>query len=299
MTQDSIVLSGLTKRFGKLTAVDSLSFSVKPGEVLGFLGPNGAGKTTAMRMLVGLLTPTEGSATVLGFDVRKRDKQMLADIGYLPGAFELYENLTGIEFLHFLAKMRKKDCSENISKLAAKLNVDLHRHIHDLSKGNRQKLGVISAFMHEPKVLILDEPTSGLDPIVQREFEGILREATGRGAAVLLSSHVLSEVEHLSNRIAIINHGKLVVLDDISTLKTKALRRVEFSFENDFDENAFRNLTGVSKVTKTGKRVLCEVTGSETELLKLAANLGASSVRTEEINLEEIFVGLIDDGDCK
>ena len=146
VAHEAIRLEELTKVFGKTKAVDALSLNVAPGEVLGFLGPNGAGKTTTMRMLTGLIKPTSGMAMLAGFDVSKRSAKMLAKVGYLPGSLSLYQNLTGNEFLHFLAKMRKVDCKEQIHSLAEKLQVDLHKHIHDLSKGNRQKVGVISAF---------------------------------------------------------------------------------------------------------------------------------------------------------
>ena len=296
---NAIELLGLTKKFGSLTAVEDLNLSVKPGEVMGFLGPNGAGKTTAMRILIGLLAPTSGTAKILGYDVRDRSKEMLARVGYLPGVLELYEHLTGKEFLHFVSRIRGKNCDKQIKSLSNRLDIDLKVHIHDLSRGNRQKIGVVAAFMHNPEVLILDEPTSGLDPLVQREFEGILDEATAQGAAVLLSSHFLSEVELLSNRIAIIHKGKLLLVDEMDNLRNKALRRVEFSFDKQIDSSAFKALPSVTKVVEIDHRVLLEVMGSETELLRLAANLGASSVRTEETNLDEIFVGLIDNGGAK
>lgn len=290
---ESIQLENLTKRFGKVTAVNDLSLSVAPGEVLGFLGPNGAGKTTTMRMLIGLQRPTSGGATILGYDVKKRSPQMLARIGYLPGSLAIYENYTGHGLLRLLAKMRNKNCDQQMHSMAERLQLDLNRHIHDLSKGNRQKVGVISAFMHEPDVLILDEPTSGLDPLMQREFEGMLADAKARGAATLLSSHVMSEVEHLSNRIAIINQGKLLMLEDVAELKLKAMHRIEFSFATAPSADHFKSIAGVQNVQVIGQRMLCEVTGVETELLRKAVELGAISVRTEEPSLDEIFLSLI------
>ena len=296
---ESIQLENLTKSFGKLTAVQDLSFSVAPGEVLGFLGPNGAGKTTVMRILIGLLAPTSGAATVLGYDVKKRDTKMLSRIGYLPGTLALYENLTALEFLTFISKMRRLDTRNIIDQLAQRLQLDLHRHIHDLSKGNRQKVGVISAFMHEPDVLILDEPTGGLDPLMQREFELMLTEAKSRGAAILLSSHVMSEAENLGNRIAVINQGKLLMLEDIATLKLKTLKKIEFAFSKPIDPKQFASLPGVRSVEATANRLLFEVVGAETELLQKASALGALSVRSQEPSLDEIFLGLIENGGLK
>ena len=296
---EAIQLENLTKAFGKLKAVDDLSLSIAPGEVLGFLGPNGAGKTTTMRMLVGLLKPTSGAATILGFDVSKRNPKMLARIGYLPGSLNLYENLTGHEFLSFVSKVRRQDCSQQISALANRLDLDLHKHLHDLSKGNRQKVGVVAAFMHQPEVLILDEPTSGLDPLMQREFEGMLAEAKSRGAATLLSSHVMSEVENLSDRVAIIEHGRLRMLDRVASLKEKALHRLEFTFDHAVAETEFANIDGVRGTHAVGNWILLEVTGSEAEVLAKAAALGAVGVKSEEPSLDEIFLGLIGNGGAK
>lgn len=296
VANEAIRLENLTKKFGKLTAVDNFTLSVAPGEVLGFLGPNGAGKTTTMRMLIGLMAPTSGEASVLGFDVRKRSTQMLSRMGYLPGSLALYENLTGREFLRFAAKLRGKNCDDQIASLAARLQLDLNKHIHDLSKGNRQKVGIVSAFMHQPDVLILDEPTSGLDPLMQREFEGMLADAKARGAAILLSSHVMSEVEHLSSRVAIIDRGKLLTQDTVAALKLKALHRIEFTFETPVDAAQFASIAGVKNATAIKNRVLCEVTGAETELLRKAADLKAIAVRSEEPRLDEIFLGLFEEG---
>jgi ABC-2 type transport system ATP-binding protein len=295
-TAVSVRLSGLTKTFGSFTAVDGLSLSVNSGEVLGFLGPNGAGKTTTMRMLVGLLSPTRGSANILGHDVRRREPAMLAEIGYLPGSLRLYENLSAREFLRFVATMRRRNCDQQISGLADRLQLDVRKHLHDLSKGNRQKVGVIAAFMHEPRVLILDEPTSGLDPLMQREFEGMLAEAAARGAAVILSSHVMSEVENLSHRVAIINAGKLLILEDTAQLKLTALQRLEFTFDRAVDGGEFLALPGVRSAHAIGNRIVCEVTGPESEVVHTAAMLGVLSVRSHEPTLDEIFLDLITTG---
>ena len=188
----AIALKNLTKSYGKSRGIEDISFEVFPGEVFGFLGPNGAGKTTAIRTLVGLINATSGSAEILGQNALESTVGLRAQIGYLPGVLSIYKGFTAWQYLQFIAKMRGVNCDAKINEYAKRLNLDLHKHISDLSKGNRQKVGVIQAFMHQPAVLFLDEPTSGLDPIVQREFEEILDEAKARGAAVRLSSHVLS-----------------------------------------------------------------------------------------------------------
>jgi ABC-2 type transport system ATP-binding protein len=292
----SISLRGLTKYYGRDLGVEDLSFDVMPGEVFGFLGPNGAGKTTAMRMLVGLLRITRGSASVLGTDIATAPASLRNRIGYLPGALALYGNLTGAEYLRFLARMRGRSMARRIGELSERLDLDLTRHIHDLSKGNQQKLGVVQAFMHSPDVLILDEPTAGLDPIVQREFEALIDEAQQQGAAILLSSHVLSEVDHLAGRVAIVDAGHLLVVEDITTLKRRALRTIDLDFAQPVDASAFTSLPGVTEVRTRGSQVTCTVTGAETQLLRHAADLGVLSIRTHEPSLDQVFFSLVQGG---
>lgn len=289
----AITLDRLTKFYGKSRGIEDLSFTVEPGEVFGFLGPNGSGKTTTLRTLMGLIDATSGSATILGRNALLRDPSLRAAIGYLPGALELYQNLTGRGMLTFLAKMRGVDCTRAIEEYAERLDLDLDRHIHDHSKGNRQKIGVIQAFMHQPDVLLLDEPTSGLDPLVQREFEVMLHQARDRGAATILSSHVLSEVEHLADRVAIINNGTLVVVEHISTLKDRAVRTIDLFFDAPVSGDLFTGIEGVKQVTTSGRQVSCTLMGAETALLAAAVAHGVQSVRTREPSLEEIFVELI------
>lgn len=290
----TIHVDRLSKSFGELRAVDEISFDVSPGEVLGFLGPNGAGKTTVMRILTCLLSADSGTAEVCGLNVKNRDTTMLSRIGYLPGIFQMYPNLTGEEFVRFIARIRKTDCVERAHELAQRIDLDLSRKSRELSKGNRQKLGVVAAFMHDPEVLILDEPTSGLDPIVQQEFEAILAETKARGAAILLSSHVLSEVEHLSDRVAILNAGKIVLLDDIAEIKRRAMSRIEFEFSEEVSASNFTRLPQVFSAVTKGSRVLCEVQGEYPELMQVAADLNVLRVRTQEPSLEEIFLGLVE-----
>jgi ABC-2 type transport system ATP-binding protein len=295
--QPSISLRGLTKYYGRDRGVEDLTFEVMPGEVFGFLGPNGAGKTTALRMLVGLLGITRGSATILGTDVATAPASLRHRIGYLPGALALYGNLTGAEYLRFLARMRGRRMDRRIAELSERLNLDLTRHIHDLSKGNQQKIGVVQAFMHSPEILILDEPTAGLDPIVQREFEALIDEARQQGAAILLSSHVLSEVDHLAGRVAIVDGGHLVVVEDIATLKRRALRTIDLDFAQPVDAEPFTRLPGVTDVRSRGCQVTCTVTGAETDLFRHAAGLGVLSVRTHEPSLDQVFFALVRGGD--
>ena len=289
----AISLNNLTKSYGKSRGIENITFDVMPGEVFGFLGPNGAGKTTAIRTLVGLINATSGSAQILGQDALKSSVKLRSQIGYLPGVLSIYKGFTSWQYLKFIAKMRGVNCDAKITEYAQRLNLDLHKHISDLSKGNRQKVGVIQAFMHQPAVLFLDEPTSGLDPIVQREFEAILDEAKARGAAVMLSSHVLSEVEHLADRVAIIDEGKLVVVEKISVLKEKASRTIDMYFKSAVNKELFAQVPGIKDLEVKGDRVSCTVIGSEAQLLSVAIANGLDSVRTHEPTLDEIFLSLV------
>lgn len=289
----AVELKGLTKFYGKSRGIEDITFDIEQGETFGFLGPNGAGKSTALRTLVGLIFATSGEAKILGEDALIANPKLRARIGYLPGSLGLYKQLTGWEALTFIAKMRGKNCDKEIKLYAERLELDLHKHIHDLSKGNRQKVGVIQAFMHQPEVLFLDEPTSGLDPLVQREFEAMLDEVKARGGSVMLSSHVLSEVDHLANRIAVIKDGRLVVVDEISKLKSKAIHSLVLTFDQPVNPAIFAGILGVSDVLTSGNVITCKVVGNENHLLTIATANGVTNVRSVEQSLDEIFLGLV------
>ncbi len=298
MSAPAISLQGLTKYYGRDLGVADVTFDVYPGEVVGFLGPNGAGKTTTMRSLVGLLNITSGRAQILGEEVKVTASRLRARIGYLPGSPALYKNLTGGEHLKFLAKMRGIDCSEQIYSMAERFDLDLGRRIHELSKGNQQKIAVIQAFMHKPEVLILDEPTSGLDPIVQREFSAIVDDMQNRGTAILLSSHVLSEVEHLADRVVIVNAGKQLLVQEISRLKEKTVRTIDLYFGSPVNKEIFAGISGVRDLRVDGNRVSCTVVGAENSLLRCAVDNGLESVQTHESSLDDIFFSLVAGGEA-
>lgn len=289
----AISLEKLTKNYGSTRGITEVTFDVNAGEVMGFLGPNGAGKTTAIRTLLGLIKATSGNATILEKNALVPNVELRRKIGYLPGIAATYDRYSALKYLDFLAHMRGLKLESEIRTLARRLDLDINEHIHDLSKGNRQKVSVIQAFMHSPEVLFLDEPTSGLDPLVQREFEKILDEARDRGAAIILSSHVLSEVEHLADRIAIINQGAIVIVDEISTMKSKARRRIDLFFDQKISKNDFSKVPNIKEIEVEDGSLHCVVTGSEHELLKRAVELGVSEVRTQESSLEEIFLDLV------
>jgi ABC-2 type transport system ATP-binding protein len=290
---DAVIrLTELSKRYGTKTALDGVSLAVEHGSVVGFLGPNGSGKTTAIRILMGLLSATGGRAEVLGRTVTMSSWRVRADIGYLPGTLRMPENMTGGEFLRFASRLRGGRGGASIEPLAERFSVGLDNRIAEMSKGTRQKIGVIQAFMHEPKVLLLDEPTSGLDPLVQKEFDGLLRERVRLGAAALLSSHVMSEVERTADTVAILNEGRLVASGPVTDTTARMGRRLSFEFATPVAHDGFRKCHGVQTVHGDGTSVSVSVAGPETEVLALAARLGAITVTSHEPSLDEVFLAV-------
>ncbi len=287
---DVIVVEGLTKSYGRQRGVVDLSFGVRPGEVFGYLGPNGAGKTTTIRTLLDLIRPTGGRATVLGMDSRADAIEIHRRVGYLPGEFGLYDHLTGGEYLTFLADLRGGVPSEGIAELAARLDLDLSVRIRALSHGNRQKLGLIQAFMHRPELLILDEPTSGLDPLMQQVFYGILTEARDEGRTVFLSSHVMPEVERVCDRVGIIREGRLVAVEDIGDLRAKEVRTLEVHFDGPVAAGEFRGLPGIRDVHPIGDALRITVAGEMDAVVKRAARHPIVDLKSHEPTLEEIFL---------
>jgi ABC-2 type transport system ATP-binding protein len=287
---DAIRTEGLTKYYGRNRGIAELELAVRPGQVFGFLGPNGAGKTTTIRLLLDLIRPTGGRAEVLGLDTRSHRLEIRRRVGYLSGELALYENLTGGELLEYIANLRGLRDRRLAGELCQRLDLDPAHHVHDLSRGNKQKLGLVLALMHHPELLILDEPTSGLDPLVQQEFHRIVREATAEGRTVFLSSHVLSEVERMADQVGIIREGRLVDQLKISALKTHALRRLELEFARPVPAGVFERLPGVVEVVVSGGVVRCAVKGSVDALIKAAAGYELVNLVSHEPDLEEIFL---------
>lgn len=293
MGDPTVSLVGLTKYYGKSLGVEDITLEAHPGHVLGLLGPNGSGKTTILRMILGLLHITRGTATVFGMDVRSAPSSWRQRVGYLPGELSLYENLTVQEYFDYFAAMRQGDFAGRTAELCERLNLNPTKDISGLSKGTKQKVAVVQAFMHRPDLLILDEPTSGLDPIIQREFDDILEEERQRGTTVILSSHVMSEVERLADRVAIIDKGHLAVTESISALKAKVTRSIELDFDHPLDTQEFTSLPGVTAVTAHRNTIVCQVVGSENALLTRAAVLGVVNIRTHDPSLDEIFLDVV------
>jgi ABC-2 type transport system ATP-binding protein len=286
----AVVCDGLTKYFGPVHAVEDLSFTVEPGEVVGFLGPNGAGKTTTIRLLLDLIRPTRGQVEVLGMSPRRGGAAVRRRIGYVAGDLAMYNRLTGRQLLEFLAALRAKSAVDAAVDVAARLDVGLDRPIGTLSRGNRQKIGIVQAFAHEPDLLVLDEPTSGLDPVSQRTFRTLVREATARGTAVLLSSHVLSEVQRVADRVAIVRDGRLVTIEPMRDLEAKALRVVEIRFGGPVNAEIFANLPGVRSVEVEGDLLRASIAGPVDALVKTAARYTVDSISGHEADLEDVFL---------
>ena len=279
---------GLTKFYGRRKGLEDLTLQIQPGEVFGYLGPNGAGKTTTIRLLLDVIRPTSGRATVLGADTR--DTAVRGRIGYLPGELALEGRERAHDFLNFVADVRGGVSRSRIDELAERLDADLSIRMGQLSKGNKQKVGLIQAFMHEPELLILDEPTSGLDPLVQQEFLAMVREVRTAGRTVLMSSHVLAEVQNVADRVGIVRSGRLVAVEDVAALRERAVRHVEFHFDAPVPKEAFDGLPGVRDVVVEGASLRCTIDGRPDALIKAAAKFTVVHMVSSEPDLEEIFL---------
>ncbi len=291
MTDYAIQTEQLTKTYGAHPALTNLDLDVRIGEVYGFLGPNGAGKSTTIRLLLDLLRPTRGQARVLGMDPMTQGVQIRSRTGYLAGelTLESRQNVGGL--LRFLARLRGGAGTRRIPELAERLDLDLSRQIKGLSKGNKQKVGIVQAFMHDPELLILDEPTSGLDPLMQQVFLELVGEARTRGATVFMSSHVLSEVQSAADRVGIIRAGRIVTVDSVEAIRRRAVRRVEIQFAGQVAESDFARLANVSDVEVAGNALRCHVDGPPDALVKAAARYEVLDIVSEEPDLAEIFIG--------
>jgi ABC-2 type transport system ATP-binding protein len=290
MTEPVVLTEDLTKFYGKHLGLDGLDLEVRPGEVFGFIGPNGAGKTTTIRLLLDLIRPTRGRLRVLGQDPRSGGATLRRRLSYLPGELPLDGRQSARELLSFLGNLRGGVAQEQIDRLAERLKLDLSRPIRGLSKGNKQKVGLVQAFMGDPELLILDEPSSGLDPLLQQEFLAMVREVRTSGRTVFMSSHVLAEVEHVADRVGILRAGRLVAAEDIEVLRRRAVRRVEIRFDAPVPAAAFEGLADVREVTVDGEVLHCVVDGKADALVKGAAEHTVLSLLSHEPDLEEIFL---------
>lgn len=283
-----------TKRYGRDVGIEDVTLDVRGGEVLGLLGPNGSGKTTLLRLMLGLLNFTSGRISIFGRDVTAVGNAIRSRIGYLPGDLALYDQQTVQQYLDFMARLRRLDLKASAASLCERLGLSTDRRIGDLSRGTKQKVAVVQAFMHAPDLLLLDEPTSGLDPIVQREFEALVDETRRRGATIVLSSHILAEVERLADRVAVMRQGRLVVVDDVSMLKSRFARRLDLEFDTPVDPVPFAAIPGVRDVHVSRRTLSCDVIGPETDLLRAAVARGVVGIHAHDPSLDDIFQNIID-----
>ena len=282
----------LTKSYGSVPALRGVDLEVRRGEIFGFLGPNGAGKTTTIRCLLDLIRPDGGSVRVLGIDPQADPVAVRARAGYLPGELRLDDNMTVEGALRYFNDLRggKADWTF-VRRLAGQLDLDLRPAIKNLSKGNKQKVGLVQALMHRPELLLLDEPTSGLDPLMQRAVLRLVTEARAEGATVFFSSHNLSEVQDIAERVAIIRRGEVVEVAETTSLINRALRRVSIRFEQPVDDSALMRVPGVNLLARgDGASVLLQVAGKMDSLIKTLAAFPISDFETERPSLEEVFL---------
>ena len=284
-----ISTTNLTKFYGTHRGISGVSLDINEGEVFGLLGPNGAGKTTCIRIFLDFIRPSSGSATVLGMDSRSDSVEIRRNVGYLPGDFITYEKLTAEELLQYFANLRGGHLRK-AKVLAERFDLDLSRKIGELSRGNRQKVGLVQAFMSDPKLLILDEPTTGLDPLLQQEFHTLVLEEAEAGKTLFVSSHVLPEVEVICDRVGIIREGSIVAVEEVATLRKQTVTKIEIEFGQAISKAEFEGVDGVSEVTIKDHHLSCNVTGSVDSLIKLAARYTVVNIQSGHPALEEVFL---------
>lgn len=292
MSGDDTVIrtEGLTKHYGDVEALVDLDLQVHRGEVFGFLGPNGAGKSTTIRTLMGFLKPTRGRASMLGLDIREDTLAIRRDVGYLPGDLAMYPKMTGLQLVTYFANLRGGVDMTYVHELADRLGSDLSRRIGEYSGGNRQKVGLIQAFMHRPQLLVLDEPNAGLDPLVQQEFHRMIDGVRADGRTVFLSSHTLSEVERVADRVGIIRRGRLIVVERVDALKRKAIRRIDFDFGDDVPTDLFDGIDGVRSFEVDGSHARVSFEGTVNPILHAAMRHEVVNLNSRAADLEEIFL---------
>ncbi|MDP7619481.1 MAG: ABC transporter ATP-binding protein [Dehalococcoidia bacterium] len=291
---DVIHLESLTKFYGETRALHDIDLTVRVGEVFGYLGPNGAGKTTTIRTLFDFIRPTSGKATVLGLDSQADAREIRRRVDYLPGDIALYDRMTGRELLKFLANLRGGVDWNYVEQLAERFQSDLNPRIRTLSRGNKQKIGLIQAFMKRPELIIMDEPTAGLDPLMQQEFYALVEEVKAEGRTIFISSHIVPEVERICDRVGIIREGELATVEDVHVLKDRALHQLEFRFAQSVPPEVFANLPGVRDVVVEGTTLNGTVVGSPDAMVKAAANYEVVGLTSRETSLEDVFLAFYD-----
>jgi ABC-2 type transport system ATP-binding protein len=286
---NAIEIKKLTKYYGEARGIIDVSFNVEEGEIFGFIGPNGAGKSTTIRTLLSLIYPTSGSATIFGKDCIEFGTEIRKEIGYLPSEVFYYDNMKVIDLLKYSATFYKKDCTKRIKELAAVMDLDLNKKIDDLSFGNKKKVGIVQGLLHEPKLIILDEPTSGLDPLMQQKFFELLQEENKKGATILFSSHILSEVQKLCSRVAIIKEGKVIKIENMATLRENKYKKFKIETVSEIDKDYFK-INGVSQYEVDKDIVSFLFKGNINLIMKKLSAIEIVNLWIEEPSLEEIFM---------
>lgn len=290
MTEYAIETKGLTVYYGRHRGIIDVDLRVGKGEIFGFLGPNGAGKTTTERVLLDIIRPTAGSASMLALDCQKEGVQARAKVGYLPGELSFYDNMKANQFFQMYHSLQGDGTDATYwQSLAERLDLDTSRKIREFSRGNKQKVGIVLAFMNKPALLILDEPTSGLDPLVQQTVMDMIREAQNDGTTVFFSSHNLPEVQAVCDRVGIIREGRLVATERIEDLMRQQLKRLRLSFSSMPPAVAFGQ-DGVTEIERDGQTVLLEVRDNLNAVLETAVTYHITNIETESVSLEEVFL---------
>lgn len=284
-----ISCSNLSKDYGAHNGLFSCDLKIYQGEIFGLIGPNGAGKSTLIKLLMNLINATSGSATIFGTDIKERSVELKKDIGYLPGELMQFPGVTAGYILNLLLNIRGINDRTYMLQLADRLQLDLNRKFQDLSHGNKQKVGIVQAFMHKPKLLILDEPTLGLDPLIQRELKAMIQESAKSGNTVILSSHVLSEVETYCTRIGLINKGSIVKVGTLSELRSSRAHKIEITFEGQAPARSELERVGAKDIEVNGGTLRFEVRGPITEVLKVLSRYQVIEIDSRELSLEEVF----------
>ena len=287
---EAIQTQGLTKDYGRGRGIFDLDLTVTDGEVFGFLGPNGAGKTTTIRQLMGLIHPTRGSARIFGLDCDRDSVAVKRSVGYCPGELPQFGGWRGSEIVSYIAGLRGDVEDASIKALAERLDLDLGRKYREYSHGNKQKLALVLAFMQRPRLVILDEPTTGLDPLVQQEFYRIVRDARAAGSTLFVSSHVLSEVEHICDRVAIVREGRLVTVSRLHELVGMRAFHVEIEFADGVPTEQLRSVQGLEQLRVDDHRASAMLRGSFEPLMSALSGRRVVGLTSREPSLEEIFL---------
>jgi len=283
-----IEFNKLTKYYGEVRGCENVDFAVKEGEIFGFIGPNGAGKSTTIRTMLSLIYPTSGSVSVFGKDAIEFGHEVRAEIGYLPSEIFYYDKMKVLDLLRYSATFYDKDCEERIQYLAKYMELDLTRKIQDLSYGNKKKVGIVQGLLHSPKLIVLDEPTSGLDPLMQQKFFNLIREENKKGATVFFSSHILSEVQQLCNRVAIIKDGEIVSIQNMKEMRRDNYKKFVIRGEN-LNHGKF-DIEGITNLVTRDDKVSFFFKGNVNQIVEIVSMLKLSDITIEEPTLEEIFM---------